>query len=167
MISDVICIEKSITLLFSVFMLQKVDESFTDTNQLKSTVQKIDVFGTVNELRKDRAGMIQSHETYKLLFQCLQHYGANRIALKKIVPIQISSKSPAGMVNFPSKVTRERKDDTDENDSDMTDEDNEIQYAIEENSDNDDRDHFEEYYEGYFPTTPEYQNIIDMSEYLQ
>ena len=78
------------------------------------------MFGTVNGLRKDRAGMISSYKTYKLLFQCLQYYCVNRIALKKSVPMKVSSKSPAPMVKIPSKVTRKRTDDTKQRNKGLT-----------------------------------------------
>jgi protein tyrosine phosphatase len=147
-------------------LIQKVDESFNDNNELKRTVKKIDVFGTVNRLRKDRAGMISDYETYTLLFKSLEHYGANRIALTKTVPMKFSSKTAPVKINIPSEVTRKIKDDTMENDSDMSGEENEIEYVMEENSDNDEQDPFEDYYEGFFLTSPTYQNITDMSEYL-
>ena len=42
-------------------ILQKVDNSFTEDNKIKRSVEKIDVFDTVNRLRNDRAGMIDSY----------------------------------------------------------------------------------------------------------
>ena len=148
-------------------LLQQVDSSFTDTGQLKSSIRKIDVFGMVNRLRNDRAGMVSSYETYKLLHRCLEYYGPNRVALKNLVPMRLSSKSTVQETNSTSRVTRERHDEICANDSDNTDSDHEIPYSIEEYEDNDDQDHFEVYYEEYFLTTPEYQNIKDMSEYLK
>ena len=73
-------------------LLQKVDNSFTENNKIKSSVEKIDVFGTVNRLRNDRAGMIDNYATYKLLFLSLGYYGPNRCALNQLGPLKSSEK---------------------------------------------------------------------------
>jgi protein tyrosine phosphatase len=159
-------LSSSATFLALYNLLQTVDECFTETNQLKSSVKKIDVFGTVNRLRKDRAGMINSYETYNMLYHCLNYYGPNRIELKKLVPMQVSSKSGAHTASSPRKVTRKRTDDTNGYHSEKPDEDNEIQYVIDESDDNEDQVHFEDYYDEYLMPSPSYQNINDMSEYL-
>jgi hypothetical protein len=159
-------ISSSAAFLALYSLLQKIDESFTETNQLKSSTKNIDVFSTVNRLRKDRAGMCNSYETYKMLYHCLNYYGPNRIELKQLVPMRVSSKCGAHTVRSTRKVTRKRTDDTNVEQSDMPDADNEMQYVIDESDDNEDQVHFEDYSDEYLMPSPSYQNINDMSEYL-
>ena len=58
--------------------LQQIDEAFTEDSRLKQNIDDIDIFSTVNQLRKDREKMIEDYSTYKLLFHCLGYYGSNR-----------------------------------------------------------------------------------------
>ena len=62
-------------------LMDKVDESFSDDGSLKKFVEDINVFNMVNQLRKDRANMIDDFNTYKLIFHCLSYYGKNGSSL--------------------------------------------------------------------------------------
>ena len=66
-------------------LMQEIDDSFTENNELKQSVNQISVFHTVNDLRKDRARMIEDYPTYKLLHLCLAYYGSSRTQLKNKV----------------------------------------------------------------------------------
>ena len=70
-------------------LLQRVDDAFTSNNQIKKSMskddsEKINVFNAVNELRKDRAKMVNSYANYKLIFMCLNHYGKNKSSFDNI-----------------------------------------------------------------------------------
>ena len=64
--------------------MQEVDEAFTHDNQLKKSVNDIDVFAIVNRLRKDRDRMVEDYATYKALFRCLGYYGLHRVHLNQL-----------------------------------------------------------------------------------
>ena len=62
-------------------LMEKVDESLSEDGSLKKFIEEIDVFKMVNQLRIDRANMIDDFDTYKLIFRCLGYYGPNRNTL--------------------------------------------------------------------------------------
>ena len=71
-----------------------------DALQPVSGTCNIDVSKMVNQLRKDRANMIDDFNTYKLLFRCLGYYGLNRHSIKRS-----TSRSENGV------LTQQRKND--------------------------------------------------------
>ena len=141
-------------------LLQKVDNSFTENNKIKSSVEKIDVFGTVNRLRNDRAGMIDNYATYKLLFLSLGYYGPNRCALNQLGPLKSSEKSTEhGSKGQHKLVSRKKQNDASYNKSPQILNDEESEYVNYEISDSESHDLFEDYYGEYVISDPEYQNI--------
>ena len=74
-------------------LFETIDENLTDKNKLKSSAGKLDIFDTVNKLRMDRADMVASFEKYKLIYQCVAHYGHQRLALQKLRSDEILTKS--------------------------------------------------------------------------
>ena len=72
-------------------LLQKVDESFSPSNhQLKKSMStpetpNLNIFEKVNDLRKDRAYMVNTYENYKLIFLCLDNYGKEKEFFDTIV----------------------------------------------------------------------------------
>ena len=61
-------------------ILENVDCSVNEHNQLKQSAEDVNVFELVNELRKDRMNMINTFQAYKFLHLCLMEYGPNRKA---------------------------------------------------------------------------------------
>ena len=59
-------------------LMQQIDEGLTDDNRIKESATSLDVFNTVNRIRKDRANAIEDFATYNALFLCLNYYGPNR-----------------------------------------------------------------------------------------
>ena len=82
-----------IVALFQLF--EKVDDSLTNENKIKSTTENLDVFETVNKLRMERAGMVANFEAYKLIYRCLEHYGYDRQAFLKLKPDDTQEKTAA------------------------------------------------------------------------
>ena len=101
-------------------ILQKVDESFTEENQLKKSAEAIDVFNIVNNLRKDRPSMIDTYEAYKMVFLCLGYYGLNRTSLKQKYSKNLYVKPPTMVDRGASKVVVKRKNQTGQNSSKNT-----------------------------------------------
>ena len=128
-------------------LMQKIDEGYTENNKVKTHLEKINIFNTVNKLRKDRAGLIDTYATYKLLHFCLEYYGLNRCALKQLAPLKFSGKSAAHAVNQPVKVVRRRENDIGRNDNAQSTNDMEVEYVLHENSDSEIEDIFDGYYD--------------------
>ena len=62
-------------------LMQKIDEGVTEDGRIKHSMENLDVFSAVNQLRNDRANAIEDFGTYQGLIQCLNYYGLNRSAL--------------------------------------------------------------------------------------
>ena len=84
-----------IVALFQLF--EKVDDSLTNENKIKSTTENLDVFETVNKLRVERAGMVANFEAYKLIYRCLELYGYDRQAFLKLKPDDTQARSAADL----------------------------------------------------------------------
>ena len=82
-----------IVALFQLF--EKVDDSLTNENKIKSTTETLNVFETVNKLRMERASMVDNFEAYKLIYRCVEHYGYDRQAFLKLKPDETQAKSLA------------------------------------------------------------------------
>ena len=68
-------------------IMQELDESINTDNQIKQCSNpEIDVFAIVNRLRKDTDKMVEDFATYKILFQCINHYGLSRQLLMLMKP---------------------------------------------------------------------------------
>ena len=65
-------------------LFEQVDDNLNDENTVRNSDEKLSVFDTVNKLRMGRAGMVSSFKAYKLIYQCLKHYGHQRLAFQKI-----------------------------------------------------------------------------------
>ena len=74
-------------------LFETIDENLTDKNKLKTSAGKLDIFDTVNKLRMDRADMVATFENYKLIYQCVEHYGHQRLELQKLRSDEILTKS--------------------------------------------------------------------------
>ena len=74
-------------------LFETIDENLTDENKPKTSTEKLDIFHTVNKLRMDRADMVANFETYKLIYQCVEHYGHQRLTFKKLRSDVIQTKS--------------------------------------------------------------------------
>ena len=59
-------------------ILQNVDGSVNEFNQLKKSAEDVSVFEVVNGLRKDRMMVINTFSAYKFLHLCLMEYGPNK-----------------------------------------------------------------------------------------
>jgi protein tyrosine phosphatase len=128
-------------------ILQQIDESFTDDNKLKRSAQGIDVSNIVNNLRKDRANMVSDYQMYKLLFLSMGYYGPNRVMLYNSQSKNSGAK-PASTFNSgaPKKVVK-RKNQPGQILADDTPNDDGIEYVIHENSESDEEDLFDGYYD--------------------
>ena len=49
-------------------------------------MRSLDVFKTVNDLRKQRAKMVNSFENYSFLYECIKYYCQNKKELDKLRP---------------------------------------------------------------------------------
>ena len=67
-------------------LLQKFDPELITDNQAKHFPEGNDVLKTVNNLRKDRANMIDSYSTFKLVHFCLEHYRKNKVFFDRLKP---------------------------------------------------------------------------------
>ena len=67
-------------------LFEKVDDNLTDQNKLKKSAEKLDIFDTVNKLRMDRANMVSTFESYKLIYRYVEHYGNQRLVFQKMKP---------------------------------------------------------------------------------
>ena len=65
-------------------LFEQVDDNLNDENTAKNSDEKLSVFDTVNKLRMGRAGMVSNFKAYKLIYQCLEHYGHHRQAFQKM-----------------------------------------------------------------------------------
>ena len=77
-------IGSSAVILTLMQLFEQVDNNLNDENAVKNSDEKLNVFDTVNKLRMGRAGMVSSFKAYKLIYQCLKHYGHQRLAFQKI-----------------------------------------------------------------------------------
>ena len=59
-------------------LLQAVDESLNEKNEIKRSASDVEVFREVNKLRYLRANMVDKFSGYKMLYQCLSWYGQNK-----------------------------------------------------------------------------------------
>ena len=84
-------------------LFEKVDDNLTDRNKLKKFAEKLDIFHTVNKLRMDRADMVSTFESYKLIYRCLEHYGNKRLVFQKMKP-NGASKTP-NVASLPETST--------------------------------------------------------------
>ena len=80
-------------------LFESIDENLTEKNNLKTSAGKLDIFDTVNKLRMERADMVSNFERYKLIYQCVEHYGHHRLTLQKLRSDEILQKSAS-----PSKI---------------------------------------------------------------
>ena len=67
-------------------LLQCVDESINENNEVKKSATDVEVFQEVNKLRHVRANMIDKYENYKMLYQCLSWYGQNKALFDQLKP---------------------------------------------------------------------------------
>ena len=73
-------------------LIQQFDEAVAKASKGKSPIvidlemKKLDVFKTVNELRKQRTKMVNSFAYYSFVFECLNFYCNNKEKLDKIRP---------------------------------------------------------------------------------
>ena len=74
-------------------LFETIDENLTDENKPKTSAGKLDIFHNVNKLRMDRADMVANFESYKLIYQCVEHYGHQRLTFKKLRSEEIKTKS--------------------------------------------------------------------------
>ena len=131
----------------------------TDNGKMKSSATTMDVFGTVNRLRKDRANAIEDFETYRRLFFCLNHYGPNRLRLQQ----QVSKKMIRKLERDGETGERNRslsRFGTSANDE------GEIEYVLSEGYCEQDNEFFSGYYDIRVPRAATYLNIEEMSEYI-
>ena len=75
-------------------LFEQIDDNLTEQNTLKKSAEKLDIFDTVNKLRMDRADMVSTFESYKLIYQCVEHYGNQRLVFQKMKSND-TSKTPA------------------------------------------------------------------------
>lgn len=139
--------------------LQKIDESFNENDELKQSAGSIDVFDTVNALRRDRAYMINNYSTYKLLFYCLEYYGYSRGLLRQLHSKPMPSKSSSRIETVDTKVKRkvvvkQKTGHADRGASNTTNDDT-VQYIMDDESDSDSVDPFDEYYMENDTKTPD------------
>ena len=74
-------------------LFETIDDSLTDKNEIKKSAEKLAIFDTVNKLRMDRANMVLNFETYTAIYQCVEHYGHQRLTLQKLRSDEILTKS--------------------------------------------------------------------------
>ena len=65
-------------------LFEQIDDNLTDENKVKTSADDLDIIDTINKLRVDRANMVSSFEKYKLIYQCVEHYGNQRLAFKRV-----------------------------------------------------------------------------------
>ena len=127
-------------------LMELIDESFTEDNNLKKGAPDIDVFPIVNRLRKDRAKMIEDFSTYKLLFYCIGNYGKNRLAYHEAVSNSMGRKSNPGDENDSTRVNGATNEILYQNNpTENTFSSDEIEYVLHESSDEDKYSIFDEY----------------------
>ena len=142
-------------------MLQTLDKSLTDDNNMKRTTTDIDVFDTVNNLRKDRAYMIHNFATYKLLFLSLTYYGENRVGLKQLQSRNVATKCRSKPFHDTQKVKVTRKPKGAHNDSHNATDTDKIEYVLYEESGDGSLHPFDEYYEEDLDIFDEYDEEDD------
>ena len=131
-------------------LMQNLDESFTENNEIKTSAEGIDVFKTVNKLREDRAGMVNSYATYKLLFLGLQYYGVNRIALKAVKSKILKRGSASRQRNNTSAPGIRGRNESIQNSSVIEVNDGIGEYILHEPSGRDSDGPFDDYYDDRF-----------------
>lgn len=130
-------------------LMQQIDESLTEENEIKRSAANIDVFKCVNRLRKDRSNAIEDYTTYKDLFLWLNYYGPNRRLLNQ--RNQRESENTVG--------NRERRDENrSERFTTSTHVEEEIEYVLHDPNDELADDMFSDYYDNG-EMHPTYQNI--------
>ena len=72
-------------------MLENVDGSVNEENQLKKSAEDVKVFDVVNGLRKDRMMMVNTFSAYKFLHMCLMEYGPNKKTYDAIQSKQLNT----------------------------------------------------------------------------
>ena len=77
-------IGSSAVILTLMQLFEQVDNNLNDENTVKNSDEKLNVFDAVNKLRMGRAGMVSNFKAYKLIYQCLKHYGHQRQVFQKI-----------------------------------------------------------------------------------
>ena len=142
-------------------MLQTVDKSFSDDNNMKRTTTDIDVFDIVNNLRKDRAFMIPNFATYKLLFLSLKYYGEYRVGLKQLQSKNAATKSRSKPFHDTQMIKVTRKPKGAHNDSHNSTDTDQIEYVLYEESGDGSLHPFDEYYEEDLDPFDEYDEEDD------
>ena len=140
-------------------LLQQADEGLTDDNKVKSSAPDMNIFNAVNRLRKDRANAIEDLATYRSLFYCLNYYGPNR---KKIQDDVSRKKGDQTRNDGMTQVRNETSTISARSIDDIT----EIEYVVDDTSDEEDSNVFADYYDDQGPKSRTYVNIEEMSEYL-
>ena len=141
--------------LYEIF--QQIDESFTDAGQLKRSAQGVDVANIVNNLRNDRADMINNYQMYKLLFLSMGCYGSNRVRLCKLQSKNSGAKSATAFDNGGTKKVIKRKNQPRHNDDTTIDDG--IEYVLHEHSESNVEDPFDDYYDDNGILNKEYYNL--------
>ena len=74
-------------------ILQNVDGSVNEFNQLKKSAEDVSVFEVVNGLRKDRMMVINTFSAYKFLHLCLMEYGPNKKSFDAIQSKHVNTRN--------------------------------------------------------------------------
>ena len=77
-------------------ILELVDESVNDNNEVKKYAEGINLFSIVNNLRKERMTMVNTYNIYKLIFVAMDQYLKNtshftKIRTENIIPTSQSA----------------------------------------------------------------------------
>ena len=144
-------------ILYDLF--QQVDEGLTDENKIKASASTINIFSTVNRIRKDRANAIEDLSTYQNLFFCLNHYGPNR----KCIQLDVSKM-------MASTHLKDRKaqntSGTSAFEATSLHENIEAEYVLHDPSYEEQNNIFSDYYDDQVTKAVTYVNIEEMSEYI-
>ena len=119
--------------------MQEIDEGMTEDGQMKEAVENLDVFSAVNRLRKDRANAIEDLGTYQGLLHCLNYYGS-----KRSVILQKASTKMTETVG--RDLQKEGANENLSTDSTTSSVDDEIEYVLDNDTNEQDKDIFSGYY---------------------
>ena len=144
-------------ILYDLF--QQVDEGLTDENKIKASASTINIFNTVNRIRKDRANAIEDLSTYQILFFCLNHYGPNRKYIQKDVSKKMSS-------NHLNDRKMQSTNGTSTFEATSLHGNIEMEYVLHDPSYEEQNNIFSDYYDGQVTKAVTYVNIEEMSEYI-
>ena len=120
-------------------MMQKIDEGVAEDGRIKHSMENLDVFGAVNQLRNDRANAIEDFGTYQGLIQCLNYYGLNRSAL-----LQKTSTETRGRIR--RDLEQKEANGNSSHDSTTSNESDEIEYVLQDDTTEQHNDIFSGYY---------------------